>query len=72
MRDLDPREVRAFQPHLTVARVHEAPADVSAWKSDQDFGEEKIPEIVIYETKVDQSHRAGVEYRALARVPFTK
>jgi 2'-5' RNA ligase len=72
------RETRHFHPHLTVARVLEPPPHGDAgWTTDPaalDFGQETIPEIVIYESPagIGKPHRAGVEYRALARVPFTK
>ena len=70
------REPRAFHPHLTVARVVGPPplslGDVP-WKSDVDFGMEKIGELVIFESQQSSSkNRAGVEYLARARVPFKK
>ena len=66
---------KPFHPHITVARVVEPRADVElAWSSDADFGEDKIPEIVLYESRVYESRaiRAGAEYVARARVPFSK
>ncbi len=66
-----PRDLVTFKPHVTVARVTESPApfDSKAWSSDIDFGEDRIAEAVVYESKL---HRAGAEYVARARVPFSK
>ena len=79
---------QAFFPHITIARVIEpAPADqLAAWPAElatQDFGEDRITEVVVYESLRHQtnyqtnyptpkSHRLGAEYVARARVPFTK
>lgn len=71
------KEARPFHPHLTVARVLEPPSELSAWPTDDqvDFGEEPIPELVVYESQIQKStkpNRAGQEYLARARVPFSK
>jgi 2'-5' RNA ligase len=70
------REERSYHPHLTIARVLEAPADHSFSFEPpitSDFGEEKISELVVYESATsNRPHRVGVEYIARARVPFSK
>jgi len=77
MEDLGfPREPRPFHPHLTVARLAEARGSFE-WSSELDFGEEKIPELIVYESvspkqQPARSSRAGVEYLVRARVPFSK
>jgi 2'-5' RNA ligase len=67
-----PRDLVTYRSHVTVARVTEAPASFDigkVWSSDVDFGEDRIAEAVVYES---QLHRAGAEYVARARVPFSK
>ncbi|MEO6950198.1 MAG: RNA 2',3'-cyclic phosphodiesterase [Polyangia bacterium] len=67
-----PRDSVTYKSHLTVARVTEAPSAPSGdkvWSSDVDFGEDRVAEAVVYES---QLHRAGAEYVARARVPFSK
>ena len=66
-----PRDLVTYRPHITVARVIEAPAtfDSKVWSSDVDLGEDRVAEAVVYESKL---HRAGAEYVARARVPFSK
>jgi 2'-5' RNA ligase len=72
------KDERAYHPHVTVARVVEPPPAEhrGAFLSDGaglDFGEERIPEIIVFESRsVQKANRAGVEYLAKARVPFTK
>ena len=83
MEDLGfPRATRPYHPHLTVARVLEqpaiahaieAPANPSFSLEPSDFGEERIGELVVYESATStRPHRVGVEYIARARVPFSK
>jgi 2'-5' RNA ligase len=68
-----PRESRAYRPHITIARVLEAPASPSWSLEPSEFGEEKISELVVYESATsNRPHRVGVEYLARARVPFSK
>jgi len=66
------REARPFHPHLTVARVLEPPPSSAAWQLDQDFGEDAITELIVYESRIGKPNRAGAEYLARARVPFMR
>jgi RNA 2',3'-cyclic 3'-phosphodiesterase len=72
------KEARPYHPHVTVARVVEPPpaehrGAFLAGGEALDFGEDRIPEIVVFESRsIHKANRAGVEYLAKARVPFTK
>jgi 2'-5' RNA ligase len=82
MEDLGfPKETRAFRPHITVARVLESSGlegaeHLAAWSFDptvpEDQIKETVDELVVYESQLSRPTRAGVEYLARARVPFTK
>ena len=69
------KEERAFHPHFTVGRVKTTaagPSGIGAILSDKQnvvFGGARVAEVVVYESR---TARAGVEYVALARVPFDK
>lgn len=67
-----PKETRAYHPHMTIARVIEVPdGRASDWpgESKLDPVEERVGELVVYESKLQ---RAGAEHVALSRVMFSK
>jgi len=69
------KETRAYQPHLTVARVIEVPERPDGqgkdWPGEAKLEpvEERVGEIVVYESRLQ---RAGAEHVARARVTFSK
>jgi 2'-5' RNA ligase len=64
------REDRAFSPHLTLGRVKDGHADVTALLAaaqDRQFGTTVVREVVLYESRLRSQ---GAEYVALRRVPL--
>ena len=66
-----PREERAFQPHITLARVKGRPphglAEYVAAHSQQRFHSVKINEVCLYQSEL---RRAGPVYTRLATIPL--
>ena len=64
------REERPFSPHLTLGRVKDGHADVTALlatTAERQLGTSIVREIVLYESRL---RAQGAEYVALRRVPF--